>query len=172
MNRLTPLEIQRASFPRKLQGVDIDAVRGFLSQVAEQVEEDARIRGELRSQVARLTQELEEHRKQSNAVNEALVAAQRTAEATVARAEAEAQRTVSEAQTLADRLIDDAIRRAENLEVVIGQLRGRRRSARADLKKLSEVLTGTVSDDESAETREAGTPALAVMRPRQRESKA
>jgi cell division initiation protein len=172
MNRLTPLEIQRASFPRKLQGVDADAVREFLSQVAEQVEEDARIRGELRAQVARLTQELEEHRKQTNAVNEALVAAQRTAEATVGHAEADGQRIVSEAQALADRVIDDAIRRAENLEVVIGQLRGRRRGSRADLKKLAEVVTGTVADDEAAEAREAQTPALAVMRPRQRETKA
>lgn len=171
MNRLTPLEIQRASFPRKLHGVDGDAVRDLLSMVAEQVEEDARIRGELRAQVARLTQELEEHRKQTNAVNEALVAAQRTAEATIGRAEAEAQRIVSEAQALADRVIDDAIRRAENLEVVIGQLRSRRRGARADLKKLVDVLGGAVSDDESDETREAQSPTLAVMRPRQRESK-
>jgi cell division initiation protein len=172
MNRLTPLEIQRASFPRKLQGVDADAVRDFLSQVAEQVEEDARIRGELRAQVARLTQELEEHRRQTNAVNEALVAAQRTAEATIARAEADGQRIVSEAQALADRVIDDAIRRAENLELVIAQLKGRRRSSRADLKKLAEVINGTVADDESAESREAQTPALAVMRPRQREGTA
>ena len=172
MNRLTPLEIQRATFPRKLQGVDPEAVREFLSQVAEQVEEDARVRGELRAQAAKLTQELEEHRKQTHAVNEALVAAQRTAEATVARAEADGQRIVSEAQALADRVIDDAIRRAENLEVVIGQLKGRRRASRADLKKLSEVLTGAAADDEAAEAREAQAPSLAVIRPRQRESKA
>jgi DivIVA domain-containing protein len=36
MNRLTPLEIQRATFPRRLQGFDPDAVREFLSQLAEQ----------------------------------------------------------------------------------------------------------------------------------------
>lgn len=171
MNRLTPLEIQRASFPRKLQGADPEAVRELLSQIAEQVEEDARIRGELRAQVARLTQELEEHRKQINAVNEALLAAQRTAEATVARSEAEAQRLVSEAQALADRVIDDAIRRAENLELVIGQLKSRRRGARADLKKLAELIVGTTGDDEASETREAQTSAVAVLRPRQRDSK-
>jgi cell division initiation protein len=171
MNRLTPLEIQRASFPRKLQGIDADAVRELLSRVAEQVEEEARIRGELRSQVARLTQEVEDYRQRTHAVNEALVAAQRTAEATVARAEAEAGRTIGEAQALADRLIDDAIRRAENLELVISQLKGRRRSARADLKRIAELLGGTADDDASVEDREAQTPAVAVLRPRQRESK-
>jgi DivIVA domain-containing protein len=171
MNRLTPLEIQRASFPRKLQGIDADAVRELLSRVAEQVEEEARIRGELRSQVARLTQEVEDYRERTHAVNEALVAAQRTAEATVARAEAEAGRTIGEAQALADRLIDDAIRRAENLELVISQLKGRRRSARADLMRIAELLSGMAEDDVSAEDREAQTPAVAVLRPRQRESK-
>jgi cell division initiation protein len=171
MNRLTPLEIQRASFPRKLHGIDPEAVRELLSQVAEQVEEEARIRGELRSQVARLTQEVEDYRQRTNAVNEALVAAQRSAEATLARSEAEAARIVSEAQALADRVIDDAIRRAENLELVIGQLKGRRRSARADLKRIAELLGGAASDDASSEEREAQAPAVTVLRPRQRETK-
>ena len=169
MNRLTPLEIQRATFPRRLQGFDPDAVRAMLSSVAEQVEEDARLRGELRGQVARLTREVEEYRERADALNQALLAAERTAEATVAKAEAEGHRILAEAQALADRILDDATRRAENVELVISQLRGRRRSARADLRRLAEMLAGAAGDDDAAEQREGEAPSVALLRPRQRE---
>jgi cell division initiation protein len=171
MNRLTPLEIQRATFPRRLQGFDPDVVREFLSQLAEQFEDDARTRGELRAQVARLTREVEEYRERNDALNQAIAAAERTAEATIARAEAEAQRLIAETQTLADRILEEATRRAENIEVVTGQLRSRRRGARADLKRLAELLAGAARDDENAEQRESDVPTVAVMRPRSREKR-
>jgi DivIVA domain-containing protein len=171
MNRLTPLEIQRATFPRRLQGFDPDTVREFLSQLAEQVEDDARLRGELRAQVARLSREIDEYRERADALNQALSAAERTAQATIAHSEAEAQRIVSEAQTLADRILEEATRRAENIEVVTGQLRSRRRAARADLKRLAELLAGAARDDEASEQRDSEASSVAVLRPRAREKR-
>lgn len=168
MTRLTPLEIQRATFPRRIQGLDPEAVRVFLSHVAEQVEEDARQRGELRAQIAKLTREVDEYRGRTDALNEALVEAQRSAEQTLAKAEEEAQRVVAEAQTLADRVVEESTRRAETLETLAAQLRGRRRLARADVKRLAEVLAGVVADDEAAEGREAEVSTLSVLRPRER----
>jgi len=172
MTRLTPLEIQRATFPRKFRGLAPEAVRELLGQLAEHVEEDARARGELKAQVTSLTRELEEHRQRADALNEALVAAQRSAEATIAKAEGDAQRIVAEAQSLADRVLDEATRRAENIEMVISQLRGRRRAARADLRRLAEVLTGTAKDDEIVDQRDAESSTIALLRPRGREAKA
>jgi cell division initiation protein len=171
MDRLTPLEIQRASFDRRWRGLDPEAVRSFLGELAEQLEDEARMRGELRAQIARLTQEVEEYRERAAAVNEALVAAQRTADATVKRAEAEAQRMIADAEVLADRVVEDAARRAENIELVIGQLRTRRRAARSDLKRLVEILGGSVRDDESAEQRDAEEPTVSFLRRRQSEAK-
>ena len=171
MSRLTPLEIQRATFPRRMRGLDPDAVRDFLGQIAEQLEEEARSRGELRAQVARLTQEVEEYRQRADALNEAMVAAQRAAEAIVGKAEAEAQRIVGEAEALADRVVDAAARRAENIELVIGQLRARRRGARADLKRLVDVLQGLGRDDEAAEQREAEGPSVSFLRRRASDAK-
>jgi len=172
MNRLTPLEIQRATFPRKFRGLDPEAVRDLLGQLAEHVEEDARTRGELKAQLASLSREVEEHRERADALNEALVAAQRSAEATVARAEVEAQRIIADAQALADRVLDEATRRAENIELVIAQLRGRRRAARADLNRLAEILVGVAKDDETVDQRDAETSTVALLRPRGREAKA
>ncbi|HVN77181.1 MAG TPA: DivIVA domain-containing protein [Thermoanaerobaculaceae bacterium] len=171
MNRLTPLEIQRATFARRWRGLDPDAIRDFLGEIAEQLEEEARTRGELRAQVARLTQEVEEYRQRAAAVNEALVAAQRTAEATITRAETEAQRIIADAEVLADRVVDDAAKRAENIELVISQLRTRRRTARADLKRLVEVLGGSIRDDEASEQRESEGPTVSFLRRRPTDAK-
>jgi DivIVA domain-containing protein len=169
MARLTPLEIQRSTFPRRLNGYDPEVVRELLSRVAEQVEDDARERGEVRAQMAKLTRELEDARQRAGAADATRVAAERTAEATVARAEAEAERIVTEAQTLADRLLDEASRRAEMVEVLIAQLRQQRRSARADLKRVAELLEGLADEDERAEEREGESNRVALLRPRTRE---
>lgn len=171
MNRLSPLEIQRLSFPRRLQGFDPEAVREVLNRLADQCEEDARERGELKAGLTRMTRELDEHRQRAAAVHQAMVEAQQAAEQTVARAEKEAQRIVAEAQALADRVLEDATRRAENIELVVGQLRSRRRTARADLRRLLEIIDGAIRDDEAAEAGEPEAPTLAVLRPRHRESR-
>ncbi|MEP0775845.1 MAG: DivIVA domain-containing protein [Acidobacteriota bacterium] len=171
MARLTPLEIQRCSFSRTLHGYKPEEVSALLARIAEQVEDDARERGELKAQLARLKAELDDYREKADAVRAALVAAERTAEATVARAEAEAARIVADAQTLAERVLDEAARRAETIELVTGQLRQQRRAARADLRRLASLLEGAARDDEAAEEREGERTNLAVLRPRQREGK-
>jgi cell division initiation protein len=169
MNRLTPLEIQRQEFRRRVQGLDAAEVRAFLARVAEQAEEEARQRGELRAQLEQLVREVEDLRHSSLAADEALREARATATATITQAEADAERILAQAQTLADRLVDEAMRRAENLELVVSQLRGRRRAARVDLQRVAEVLLGAAKDDEAAESRESQEPSLAFLRPRTRE---
>ncbi len=171
MDRLTPLEIQRATFPRRLKGFDQNAVRDFLAQVAEQEEEDNRLRAELKAQVVRLTREVEEHRGRGTAMNEALLSAQRTAEATITNAQLEAQRIVGEAQALAERVIEEATERAQNVELVISQLRTRRRAIRTDVKRLVELLLGVLRDDEADESRDGQVSTIALLRRRQREAK-
>ena len=44
---------RRLSFARRWRGLDPDAIRDFLGEIAEQLEEEARTRGELRAQIAR-----------------------------------------------------------------------------------------------------------------------
>jgi len=171
MHRLTPLEIQGASFPTKFKGYDPEAVREFLRTIAEQVEEEARQRGELRAQVEMLSRQLEEYRSRAEALNEALISAQKTAEATIEKAEVEAQRILTEAQSLADRLVEEARERAEAVESIVAQLRAQRRAARADLRRLAELLFGLAKEDEAAEKREVESTNLAILRPRGRESK-
>jgi cell division initiation protein len=163
MSELSALDILGKQFGRRLRGYSPFEVHEFLSQIASSMEALNRERGELKQRLHRLETELTEFRERETALQEALVAAQRTAESTVEAARAEGQRIVNEGQVLADRLVREAHERAQNIEAVISELRTRRRETRADLMRIVEVLEGVVRDDQEREQEERTTPQLAVL---------
>lgn len=172
MSELTPLDILGVDFPRGIRGYDSDSVRSFLQQLATTMEDLLRERGELRQDLHRLQQDLNVFKKRENALQEALVAAQRTAESTKENAKSEAQRIIQEGHGLADRLVDEAFGRAKNIEVTICELRSRRREVRGDLMRLTELLSGFIKDDQQSEQEERTTSQITVMPNRERKQQA
>jgi cell division initiation protein len=166
MAELSALDILGKHFSRRFRGYSAFEVHEFLSQIASAMEALVRERGELRQQLHRLEQELADFREREAALQEALVAAQRTAEKTVEVARAEGQRIVDESHGLAERLVHEANQRAQNVEKMTAELRNHRREARADLMRLVEVLEGIVRDDQKREQEERTTPQLAVLQRR------
>jgi cell division initiation protein len=163
MSELSALDILGKQFAKRLRGYAPFEVHEFLSQIAAAMEALTKERGELKQRVHRLEQELAEFRERESALQEALVAAQRSAESTLESARVEGQQIVNEGQILADRLVREAHDRAQNIESVIGELRRNRREARADLMRLVEILEGVVTDDQTREQEERVTPQLAVL---------
>ena len=171
MTELSPLDILGKTFSSRLRGYAPEEVHEFLSLTAAAMEGALRERGELRQQLHRLEQQLVTFRERETALQEALVAAQRSAENTLAAARSEAQKIVEEGHNLADRLVDDAHQRAHTIETVISELRSRRRETRAELMRLVEVLNGVVEDDHQLEKDERSTPQIALLhRTRERTS--
>jgi DivIVA domain-containing protein len=166
MPELTALDILGTTFAKRLNGYAPDEVHEFLTDVANAVEALVRERGELRQRVHHLEQELSAFRDRERALQDALVAAQRSAESTVQTARSEGQRIVDEGQQLADRLVEDAHARVQKIERVISELRSRRREVRAELVRMAEMLQGVVRDDQHAESEERSTPQLAVLQRR------
>ncbi len=166
MAELSALDILGKQFNKKLRGYAPSEVHEFLSQIASAVEGLTRERGELKQRVHRLDQDLAEFRERESALQDALVAAQKTAEATIEAARAESQKIIDDGHTLADRLVDEANKRAQNIETVVAELRTRRREARAELMRQVEILEGFVRDDQKREQEERSTPQLAVLQPR------
>lgn len=98
--RLTPIDIKNKRFRRALRGYRPNEVDEFLSEVGDDYEAVVVENARLREQVAQMQQELERYRAIEEAMKEALVLAQRTAdelratahrEAEVIRAQAELQ---------------------------------------------------------------------------------
>ncbi len=166
MAELTALDILGTTFGKRLNGYAPDEVHAFLTEVANTVEALVRERGELRQRVHHLEHELAAFRDRERALQDALVAAQRSAESTVTSARTEGQRIVDEGQQLADRLVEDAHARVQKIELVISELRARRREVRAELVRMAEMLQGVVHDDQHKETEERSTPQLAVLQRR------
>ncbi|MCD4748950.1 MAG: DivIVA domain-containing protein [Thermoanaerobaculales bacterium] len=167
MADLTPLDILGVGFPHRMRGYDTVAVRAFLQQLAGAMEELFRERGELRQTIHRLEQELGTFRERESALQDALVAAQKTAENTMETARIDGQHVVDEGHRLAERLVDDAYQRAQNIEGVIGDLRSRRREVRADLMRLTELLQGMIQDDQQLEKEDRATPQVALLHRRE-----
>ncbi len=174
MTDLSPLDVLGKTFGRRLHGYDPQEVHEFLGEVGNLLEQVVRERGELKQQVIRLEQELASFRERETALQQALVAAQRSADETVEKASAEAeailerarkegQQIVEEAQLLAQRVIDETNERIRTLETVISRLRNQRREARAEVLRLVEILQGVVRDDQRQEEREEVTPRLSIM---------
>jgi cell division initiation protein len=167
MSEVSPLDILGKSFQTSFRGYAPAEVQDFLGQLAGAMERLFRERGELRQQLHRREQELSSFRERERSLQETLVTAQRAAEVTLSEARSEAQRIVDEAQQLADRLLEESQRRGQTIELLIAELRGRRREARADLIRMVELVQGVIHDDQQLERAEPATAQVTVL-PRKR----
>ena len=163
MSELSPLDILGKKFAVRFRGYPANEVHEYLTEIAGAMEGLMRERGELRQKVHRLEDELSSFREREAALQEALVAAQRTAESTIESARDEGQRIIADGHGLADRLVEEANERARKIDDVIQQLREKRRETRSELIRLVEILQGLVDDDRAREAEERTTPQLAVL---------
>ena len=163
MVELSPLDILGKKFATAFRGYPAMEVHEYLTEIAGAMEGLVRERGELRQQVHRLESELASFRERETALHEALVAAQRSAEATIDAARGEGQKIVEDGHGLAERLVEEANDRARKIDAVIAELRERRRDARSELVRLVELLQGLIDDDRAREREERTTPQLAVL---------
>ena len=166
MSEVSPLDILGRTFSKRFGGYAPAEVHEFLAQAASTLENLMRERGELRQQLRRLEQEVGSYRQREAALQDALVAAQRSAESTREAARSEAQRIVDEAHALSERLLEEANDRAHTIELAIADLRTRRREARSELMRLVVLLRGLVEDDQEAEKAERTTGQLALLQNR------
>ena len=110
---LTPLDVRRQEFRRRLRGYEPLGVEDFRMRVADELERVLREKSVLEERVAALTEQLRVFRERETAMNEALVAAQQLREETRAAAEREAQIIVREAEAEGRQQLDQAHRAEE-----------------------------------------------------------
>jgi len=101
--RLTPIDIQQQQFHRIWRGVDSRQVQSFLDLVAQQLGELVRENGELRVELRRMTQELDEHRNREETLRQAMLTAQRAIDEIRENAKKEAQVVIADAELRARR---------------------------------------------------------------------
>jgi DivIVA domain-containing protein len=114
---LTPLDVRRYEFGRKVRGYDPERVDQFREQVAEELERLTRLNQELEQKARAFHDQLKAFRERDKALNEALVSAQQLRAEIRDQSEREAQLVLREAQSEAERVLGTAqadVRRVED----------------------------------------------------------
>ena len=166
MQNLTPLEIQKQTFPRALKGYNADDVRAYLHLVAEEIERLVRENDRYARENAVLREDLEDHSNRERILKDTLLSAQKVAEDLTANARKEAELIVKDAELLSERLIGQAMQRVGDLERSIQDLKLERKMARNKLQLTLDTIQQMVMLDAEEEANEQPITALF----RQRES--
>jgi cell division initiation protein len=115
--RLTPIDITSKRFRRTWRGYRPSEVDGFLSEVGADYEAVVLENAQLREQVAQMRQELERYRAVEEAMKEALVLAQRTADELRATAHKEAEVLRAQAELQIRQQFEQQRKAIEDLQV-------------------------------------------------------
>ena len=114
--RITPMDIERQEFPRKMRGYEVEAVQMFLKSVAEEIGRVNLENAELLEEVGDLRMRVVAYGEREQALQQTLVTAQNMSGEMRDRARAEADLTVREARLVAERMLQQAQDQLARLE--------------------------------------------------------
>ncbi|MGI6129381.1 MAG: DivIVA domain-containing protein [bacterium] len=139
---LTPLDIQKKEFRRRLRGYSEDEVDDFLDQVLEDYEMLYRQNASLKDETARLKEEAERYRNLEDTLRNTLVLSQKAADETRANAQKEAELILAEAKSKAQALEEEGRQRLTELTIRQKELQGKIEEYKAQVKAM---LLGAIS---------------------------
>lgn len=148
--RITPIDILNRKFPRKMRGYSMSAVDDFLRELADDYQSALEENASLKDQIALMQKELKGYRDVDNAMKEALVLAQQSAEDVRNAARREGELIVREAQTQATHIMEEIQDRVAEYERQLDQLKEQRKrfgwEFRALLQAHLDSITSGLSD--------------------------
>ncbi len=148
--RITPLEIRKQPFRKKLLGFDPDEVNSFLEMVASEFESIFSQNNDMMTQIKNIQQRLDEYSKIEKTLNETLLTAQKATDDARHNAQKEAELIIKDAQIRAGRYEDESRRRVHELESELVSLKNQRDSFLARFRSMLKTqldLLGIISDD-------------------------
>ena len=154
MQNLTPLEIQKQSFARKLKGFDPNEVRAYLQMVAEEIETLLLSVDRLSRENAMLREDLDDHNQRERILKDTLLSAQKVSEEVKSNARKEAELIVKDAELLSERLVSQAMSRVGDLQRNIQDLKIERRAARNKLQATLDTIQQLIMLDAEQEANE------------------
>lgn len=134
---ITPLDIQQQQFKGKmLGGLDPADVDAFLQMVASEMESLMRENSDLKDQVRKAAQNMDELTKREVSLRDTMLAAQKISEEMKVNAQREAKLLISEAELKGERIVADAENRLVQLNNQIHEIRRQKLQFETNLKSL------------------------------------
>jgi cell division initiation protein len=140
---LTPIDVEQKAFTQALRGYQMDEVDDFLDEVVTTLRGYEQRLRDAQEKIRALEVEVSNRGGDEGAISRAFVAAQRSADAMVAEAEAEAEKIRQRALAESDEL---AAKRDAERQVVLGEIAGMRERMLALRVRLGE-LTSAIGTD-------------------------
>ena len=148
--RITPLDIRKHDFPRRISGYDREEVNTFLGMVAEDYEGLLREVDALRQQVIRLEVKVDELASNEAILQSTLTTAQRLSDDLKQTAATEAEVLIGQAEIRGEKILDAAHRRAAQLSADIREMKNLRcrmaAEVRATIQTHLSLLEGLAND--------------------------
>ncbi len=163
---LTPLDIQKMTFPTRLRGVDPLEVERFLELVAETMASQLADLARLEQGNRDLEKRLAEAERKQEATQESLLHAQRLSQDIMVNARREAEILVKEGEVAADTIVSQAIEQANKIEGKISELRAMRRDLQLKFKNTLDLFQHILQ----AEMHDAENTAVIRTLPRKRKT--
>ena len=123
MDRIKPIDVERARFGHSLWGYKPADVNELLERVASELETLLREMGQAQDEITRQRHEIEGYRAQESTLKEALVLAQKTADETRAAAHKQAELIVQDTLQKSDLLAHDLQAKISDLRWEVEKLR-------------------------------------------------
>lgn len=149
--KISPMEIQRQTFSKRLRGYDPEEVRTYLNLLAEELQQFQREQAALQQEAQFLRSIVDEHRQREEILKNTLLTAQRLSEEIKETARKQGEMTVKEAELQADKLVELAQGRAKSIERETIDLRVMRQMLRSDIRALLERIQHILDAQEEAE---------------------
>lgn len=119
----TPREIRDTEFERVSRGYKVEDVDGFLSHLADQIEQLMAQKAESDRQLAAASERLEQYRQEEGALRNAMISAERLKENILAEATQQQEILLRDAQQKADRIVGDVESKIEREEATLAALK-------------------------------------------------
>src|SRR5262245_22995593 len=149
--KISPMDIQRQPFSKRLRGFDPEEVRSYLHLVAEELQQFQREHAALQQEAQFLRGIVEEHRERETILKNTLLTAQRVSEEIKEAARKHGEATIKEAELQADKLIELAQSRAKAIERETLDLRAMRQALHTDIRGLLARIQHILDSQEEAE---------------------
>jgi cell division initiation protein len=105
---ITPLEIRKQEFKKKVRGYDPHEVRDFLEMVATEIEELLRENASLTERVKDMDSKIEDYRRMEKILQDTLTTTQQAADELKSGAKKEAETVIANARVEAQRFLKEA----------------------------------------------------------------
>ena len=134
--KITPLDIRRQEFDRKVRGLDPEEVETFLEMVADEFEAVLKEHSTLKERITSLESQVASFREMEKTLQDTIVTAQKARDEAKSDAHKEADFIVREAELKAERWIEEARQEVMYLQKELATLKGHKASFIAKMRTL------------------------------------